>query len=39
MKTHGILLGTLLGLGVVASAQETVPTPTAEVGLVTRTRV
>src|SRR5260370_6177643 len=32
MKTHGILLGTLLVFGVVASAQETVPTPAAEVG-------
>src|SRR5260370_13011467 len=31
MKTHGILLGTLL-FGVVSSAQETVPTPAAEVG-------
>jgi opacity protein-like surface antigen len=32
MKTQGILLGTLLVFGVVASAQETVPTPAAEVG-------
>src|SRR5258708_38450050 len=31
MKTHGILLGTLLVFGVVAGAQETVPTPAEEV--------
>ncbi len=32
MKRYAILLGTLLVFGVVASAQETAPTPTAEVG-------
>src|SRR5260370_24281803 len=32
MKTHGILLGTLLVFGVVASGQETVRTTAAEVG-------